>query len=148
MTFRTEYHVNYYETDAMAVVHHSNYVRWFENGRVDFLHQLGISLNDMTADGFSYPITEVSVKYLEPAHFDDTVIIETIPTALTRAKMEFDYRVIKKGTQELLVTGHTQNVFTSLETGHITRLPEKYYGKLREIMKKVKAEKAQKAAKA
>ena len=130
MVSRVEHHVDFFDTDAMEVVHHSNYIRWFEIGRVEFLRAAGITLGELMADGYVFPITDVSAKFLSPGRFDDILVIETTPTALTKAKMAFDYRILRKGEDTVLVTGHTQNVFTSRETGKIARLPEKYYKKL------------------
>ena len=130
MISRVEYHVNFYDTDAMEVVHHSNYIRWFEIGRVEFLRMAGITLNELMADGIVFPITDVSAKFHSRGRFDDVLIIETTPSALTKVKMAFDYRILKKGEENVLVTGHTQNVFTNRETGKIMRLPVKYYEKL------------------
>lgn len=136
MISRVEHRVNFYDTDAMAVVHHSNYIRWFEIGRVEFLRMLGITLNDMMEDGYVFPITDVKCKYLHPAKFDDVLVIETKPTALTKVKMAFDYRIyLASDPETIMVEGHTQNVFTSMETGKITRLLEKYYDKLAKAMK-------------
>ncbi len=133
MAIKVPYRVNFYDTDAMAVVHHSNYIRWFEIGRVEYLRSIGITLDDLMEDGYVFPITEVSAKYRSPARFDDELTIETIATALTKAKMAFDYRITDK-EGKVLVTGHTQNVFTSRETGQIVRLPAKYYEKLEKAM--------------
>jgi len=126
--------VNFYDTDAMAVVHHSNYIRWFEIGRVEFLREAGITLNQLMDDGYVFPITEVSAKYVNSAKFDDELIIETTPEALTKAKMAFTYRILRASDDTLLVTGRTQNVFTSMETGKITRLPDAYYNKLKAML--------------
>lgn len=125
-----EHRVNFFDTDTMQVVHHSNYIRWFEIGRVEFLRKAGITLNELLADGFSFPIISVEAKYLSPARFDDELIIETTPIALTKAKMEFSYRIYGKADGRLMVTGTSKNVFTSLETGRVIRLPEKYQVKL------------------
>ncbi len=130
MISRVEHHVDFFDTDAMEVVHHANYIRWFEIGRVEFLRAAGITLGELMEDGYVFPITDVSAKFLSPGRFDDVLVIETTPTALTKAKMAFDYRILRKDEETVLVTGHTQNVFTSRETGHIARLPEKYYKKL------------------
>ena len=126
--------VNFYDTDAMAVVHHSNYIRWFEIGRVEFLRQAGITLTELMDDGYVFPITEVSAKYMNSGYFDDELIIETTPVALTKAKMAFSYRVLRACDDTVLVTGFTQNVFTSRATGKITRLPDKYYDKLKAML--------------
>ena len=126
--------VNFYDTDAMAVVHHSNYIRWFEIGRVEFLRQAGITLTELMDDGYVFPITEVSANYMNSGYFDDELIIETTPVALTKAKMAFSYRVLRACDDTVLVTGFTQNVFTSRATGKITRLPDKYYDKLKVML--------------
>mgnify|MGYP000010742481 CR=1 FL=1 len=89
----------------LAVVHHSNYIRWFETGRVEYLRKYGITLGDMMEDGYVFPITEVRAKYVSPGRFDDVICIETRPKALTKAKMAFQYRVFNKATGELMVTG-------------------------------------------
>ena len=111
--------VNFYDTDAMAVVHHSNYIRWFEIGRVEFLRAAGITLNQLMADGYVFPITEVSAKYVASAFFDDELVIETIPEALTKVKMAFNYRIYRASDNTLLVEGHAKNVFTSNESDRI-----------------------------
>ena len=134
MPIITEHHVNFYDTDAMAVVHHSNYIRWFETGRVEYLRKYGITLGDMMEDGYVFPITEVRAKYVSPGRFDDVICIETRPKALTKAKMAFQYRVFNKATGERLVTGCPQHVCTPRDSGKITRLPEKYYAKLQRAM--------------
>ena len=139
MSVVTEHHVNFYDTDAMAVVHHSNYIRWFEIGRVEYLRAIGITLNELMEDGFVFPITEVRAKYVSPGKFDDVVQIETTATALTKAKMAFDYRILRKSDGELMVMGHSQNVFTRQDTGKITRLPDKYYTLLKAAMDNEKA---------
>lgn len=70
----------------MAVVHHSNYIRWFEIGRVNFLREIGITLGEMMEDGYVFPITEVKCKYIASGKFDDVLRIETTPVALTKVK--------------------------------------------------------------
>lgn len=134
MVTTVRHKVNFYDTDAMAVVHHSNYIRWFEIGRVEFLREAGITLNQLMDDGYVFPITEVSAKYVNSAKFDDELIIETTPEALTKAKMAFTYRILRASDDTLLVTGRTQNVFTSMDTGKIIRLPETYYNKLKAML--------------
>lgn len=131
MSIRAKYKVNFFDTDLMGVVHHSNYIRWFEIGRVEYLRSIGIDLNEMMADGILFPITNINAQYHSPAHFDDILEIETTATALTKVKMEFDYKVFREGEDKVLVNGHSQNVFTNAETGKITRLPDKYYNLLK-----------------
>ena len=129
MTHKTYRRVRFYDTDEMGVAHHANYLRWFENGRVEFLRALGITLGDMIDDGILFPIVEISAKYFHPAKFDDEIEIETTGAAITRAKWDFSYKVRRVSDGEILVEGYSRNVFTSAATGKITRLPEKYFSK-------------------
>ena len=138
----TEYKVNFFDTDAMAVVHHANYIRWFEIGRVEYLRHYGLTLDDIMDDGYVFPITKIDAKYLSPGRFDDVLIIETTATALTKAQMAFAYRIVRKDTGEVLVTGHSQNAFTRKDTGKITRLPDKFFEIFQRAMADEKAFKA------
>lgn len=121
--------VRFVETDMMGVVHHSNYFRWFEMGRVEYLRQAGVFLTDLMADGFIFPITHVECQYKASAKFDDYILIETTLETLSPVKMAFTYKVIRQSDEVLLATGSTQSVFTNYN-GKITRLPSKYYEKL------------------
>lgn len=134
MVGKTFQRVNFYHTDAMGVVHHANYIRWFETGRVEFLRSIGIVLGDIMDAGYSFPITEVKCKYVASGRFDDVLRIETMPLALTKVKLEFSYKVFRDSDDLLLAEGFTQSVFTSLKTGHIARLPEEFYIKLQKAM--------------
>lgn len=134
MVGKTFQRVNFYHTDAMGVVHHANYIRWFETGRVEFLRSIGIVLGDIMDAGYSFPITEVKCKYVASGRFDDVLRIETTPLALTKVKLEFSYKVFRDSDDLLLAEGFTQSVFTSLKTGHIARLPEEFYSKLQKAM--------------
>ena len=82
MIVTTLYRVKFFDTDVMGVVHHSNYIRWFETGRVEFLRTLEIDLNEMISDWILFPIVEVSMKFYEPVRFDDELEIETTADAL------------------------------------------------------------------
>lgn len=121
--------VRFVETDMMGVVHHANYFRWYEMGRVEYLRQAGVSLWDLMDDGFLFPITDVSGKYKASAKFDDIILIETKMQELSKAKMIFSYRVLREQDGEVLNTGTTQNVFTDRH-GRIVRLPDKYHERL------------------
>ncbi|MCX7781378.1 MAG: acyl-CoA thioesterase [Negativicutes bacterium] len=127
--------VRFVETDMMGVVHHSNYFRWFEMGRVEYLRQAGIHLLEMMANNILFPITDVSCQYRASACFDDYILIETRLSELSKVKMVFTYRIIKEENGELLATGRTQNVFTD-EKSKIIRLPATYYDRLQALFRK------------
>ena len=134
MSVKIFFRVHFYDTDLMGVVHHSNYIRWFETGRVEYLRKIGINLNEMIEDKILFPITEIKAKYFHPAKFDDELELEINALALTKVKMEFNYKIRRKDEKEILVSGYSQNVFTNMETGKIIRLPDKYFLKLQSAM--------------
>lgn len=125
--FTTSLQVRFYETDMMEVAHHTNHLRWFEMGRVEFFRSCGISLWDMMNEGIVFPITKVSCEYKEPARFDDIITVEVTVAKLTRAQCVFTYRLVRETDGALIATGETQNVFTDKETGKIIRLPDVFY---------------------
>lgn len=122
--------VRFVETDMMGVVHHSNYFRWFEMARVEYLHKAGIDLLNIMQHGFLFPIREVSCKYLASANFDDYILIQAKLTKLTKAQMEFTYQIFREADGVLLAQGRTVNVFTSKIEGKVTRLPDVFYNKM------------------
>jgi len=101
--------VRYAETDAQGVVHHSNYLVWFEEGRSDLLRQKGMNYTDFEKAGYFIVVAEATVKYKAPSFYEDEVRIET---TLERAKgkvLEFTYRACNAcGT--LLAEGRTVHV--------------------------------------
>ena len=121
--------VRFVETDMMGVVHHSNYFRWFELGRVEYLRQAGVYLLDLMRDGVLFPITEVSCQYKASARFDDFLAIETTMVELSRVKMVFSYQVVREADGLLLAEGKTQNLFTD-NNGRIIRLAPSVFTKL------------------
>lgn len=127
--------VRFVETDMMGVVHHSNYFRWFEMGRVEYLRQAGILLTTMMEEGILFPITDVSCKYHASAKFDDYILIETKLAEVSRVKMIFSYEVHRESDGVLLATGQTTNLFTG-NSGKIVRLPAHYYSKLEDSVVK------------
>ncbi|WP_298706597.1 thioesterase family protein [uncultured Veillonella sp.] len=126
--FTTSLRVRFYETDMMEVAHHTNHLRWFEMGRVEFFRACGITLWDMMNDGIVFPITKVTCEYKEPARFDDILTVEVTVAKISRAQCVFTYRILREADGALIATGETQNVFTDKVTGKIIRLPDTYYG--------------------
>lgn len=104
-------HVNYYETDKMAIVHHSNYIRWFEEARLDFMDQIGINYREFEKTGIIIPVVDVSCKYLISARYDDTMAIRAILTQFTGVRMAFRYEVRFRDTGELAATGTSTHCF-------------------------------------
>ncbi len=132
--------VRFVETDMMGVVHHANYLRWFEMGRVAYLRACGISLGELMAADIIFPITEVQVKYKNSCTFDDDFEVQTTMSAFNKAKMDFSYKVIRLRDGAVAVEGHTRNVFTDKE-GRIVRLEPQWFDKIKKVFDAEKAAK-------
>ena len=107
--------VRYAETDQMGIVHHSNYLIWFEAGRTDFIKGSKISYTEMEEEGILIPLAESSCKYIVGAKYEDELIIETWVKELTPIKVEFNYSVIREKDQKEIAKGSTVHVFVSKE---------------------------------
>ncbi|HLR72509.1 MAG TPA: thioesterase family protein [Pseudogracilibacillus sp.] len=105
----TEIDVRYAETDQMGIVHHSNYLIWFEIGRTNFIKQIGFNYADMEARGILSPIIDVQLSYKNPAKYGETVIIETWLKTYDGIRTTYEYRITNQ-KEDLLVTGSTIHV--------------------------------------
>jgi len=116
--------VIYADTDAMGIVYHANYLKWFERGRVELLREIGIIYADFEACGYNMPVTKAGCHYLSPARYDDVVVIETEISALGRASIRFNYVIRDEATKRILAEGFTLHPFTNIE-GKIVRVPHR-----------------------
>lgn len=83
------FRVRYCETDQMGIVHHPNYLIWFENGRIDLLHKCGISYSQMEVRNEYFPVVSVASKYYIPAKFDDELVVKTVIVKATESRVCF-----------------------------------------------------------
>jgi acyl-CoA thioester hydrolase len=125
----TELRVIYGDTDQMGVVYYANYLRFFEAGRNEFIRAKGLRYRDFEASyKLMLPVTEASVRYLQPARYDDLLSVETSLEELRRVSATFAYRLVREDGV-LLVTGRTVHACIDLE-GKLRRLPETLKGLL------------------
>jgi acyl-CoA thioester hydrolase len=117
--------VRYAETDQMGVVYHSNYLIWFEVGRVEFIRQMGLDYKRMEEEGFSIAVVDVHVRYRTPARYDDELVIETRLLASRGAVVKFGYRILRAVDGVLLCEGETMHVCVGKDMKKIC-LPSKY----------------------
>src|SRR5207302_6708253 len=97
LTGETTIRVRYAETDRMGLLHHANYLVYFEQARTDLLRQVGGNYKDLEDRGFFLVITKVEVKYKSPAHYDDLLTIRTTVTRTTPVRLEHRYEVFREG---------------------------------------------------
>jgi acyl-CoA thioester hydrolase len=112
--------VQYYETDRMGIVHHSNYVRWMEEARVDFLARIGFPFGGLEERGFFSPVTSVSCEYKRPCTFGDEVLIRVSVGSFNGAVVKFLYEMEAPGGA-LLCRASSEHVFTD-RSGRVLRL--------------------------
>jgi len=126
-----EYHdvtlrVRYAETDQMGVVYHSNYLIWFEVGRVELMRAQGFDYKTMEAEDDCYlVVADVHCRYHQPARYDELLTVRTrILDAKTRI-LKFGYELFRQSDNTLLATGDTTHV-SCRRNGRVTHFPEKY----------------------
>ena len=90
--------VRYAETDRMGLLHHANYLVYFEQARTELLRQLGATYRDLEDQGFYLVVAKVEVKYKRPAHYDDVLTIRTTVTRTSAVRLEHKYEVVRDGT--------------------------------------------------
>lgn len=117
--------VRYGETDQMGVVHHSNYLRYFEVARLEWLSALGVSYASMEKEGLIMPVIDVKVTYKTPALFDDSLTIYIFLSELPRVKIIFSYE-IKNQKDEIVCNGETTLAFLNAKTRKLVRCPEEF----------------------
>jgi len=122
----TKLRVRYAETDKMGVVYHSNFVIWFEVGRVELLRQLGFQYSEMeTEDNCHIPVVDLRVRYKAPAQYDDEIVVRTQIKNVRSSLLHFSYEVFREVDRTLLATGETMHIIVNNKLER-TALPEKY----------------------
>jgi acyl-CoA thioester hydrolase len=118
----TEIEVRYAETDQMGVVHHANYIVWFELARTHLCALSGFRYAEIERLGYLLMVTRVELRYRRPARYGDTVRVVCWGERLASRGVRFAYQV-RRG-DELLATGHTEHVWIEAATGRPCRMPE------------------------
>ena len=106
------YHtVQYYETDGMRIVHHSNYIRWMEEARTDYLIQMGLPYDEMERRGLLFPVLSASCEYKAAVAFGATVRVEMQLDWFDGLRYEVSYRITDPEGKVLHAVGKTQHCF-------------------------------------
>jgi acyl-CoA thioester hydrolase len=113
--------VRYAETDRMGLLHHANYVVYFEQGRTELLRKRGFTYRDIEDGGHLLVIVEVGCKFKKPAYYDDLLTLKTIVERVTHVKIVHRFEVRRDGV--LLAEGHSTLACVDRE-GRPQPLPE------------------------
>ncbi|HTV66336.1 MAG TPA: thioesterase family protein [Bryocella sp.] len=124
--YETRLRVRYAETDQMGVVYHSNYIIWFEVGRVEMLRALGFTYREMEKqDGTNLAVVEARCRFKAPAMYDDLVVIRTRLVNVRESLLHFTYEILRDEDGALLAEGETIHLVVDNDFKRMA-LPEKY----------------------
>ena len=136
MTNEARFRVRYAETDKMGVVYHSNFIVWFEIGRVELLRQLGFNYRDMEIeDDCHIAVVDIRCRYKLPARYDDEIVVRTSLKHVRESLLHFSYQVARAGDNALLAEGETTHIAVNSRFEKMS-LPEKYKAAFAEISRK------------
>ncbi len=121
MTGEIQIRVRYAETDRMGLLHHANYLVYFEQARTELLRSLNVTYRDLEDQGFLLVITRLQVRYKAPARYDDVLTLRTTVVGSSIVKIEHKYEVFRDGL--LLAEGETTLACID-RAGKVQALPE------------------------
>lgn len=117
--------VQYYETDKMGITHHSNYIRWFEEARVEFLESVGWGYDKLEEMGIMSPVLGVECQYRESTTFADEIAINVSVAEFNGLKFTINYEMINLKNGHVVLTGTTRHCFLDKNMAPI-RLKKEY----------------------
>jgi acyl-CoA thioester hydrolase len=113
--------VRYAETDRMGLLHHANYLVYFEQGRTELLRPLGKSYKEMEDQGFFLVLHKIEVRYRRPARYDDLLTLRTSVSRVTQVRIDHKYELMRGG--ELLAEGSSTLACVDRD-GRLQALPD------------------------
>lgn len=123
ISFEHKLRVEYHHTDQMGIVHHSNYIKFFEAARTEWLRAAGMTYAEMERRGVMMPIVDVHVKYRQPAYYDEVLSVSVFVDELPMARMVFRYEIRGEDGRDV-ASGTTTLGFIDSVTRRPQRAPE------------------------
>ena len=106
-----EHKIQYYETDKMGITHHSNYIRFMEEARIEWLDKIGFSFAKLESMGLTSPVLSVKCEYKKTTTYPDKILIKTSLDSYNGVKMKIKYELINSKTEEMVAIGETSHCF-------------------------------------
>ena len=130
--------VNYYETDQMQVVHHSNYARYLEEARLHLMDQVGLSYDKLEEMGIIIPVLELHDYYTKSITYGDVIEIKPTIIKLSPVRFTLKYQILRSGTDEVLHTAQTSHAFvdTEFKPMNLKKAFPEVYGIFEELVEK------------
>jgi len=124
MNFTTnEIKVRYYETDQMGIVHHSNYLKFFEFARIEWLEKLNIPYHELEKNNIILPVVNCGLKFLKPFVFGDSYKVKVQCTKKPTSSIEFSYEIFNDSGVKT-TEGKTLLAFLNSDSMKPIRCPE------------------------
>jgi acyl-CoA thioester hydrolase len=120
-SFSTEVRVRFAETDAQGIAHNSNYFVWFEVARVEYLERHTGGYQRLRDLGIEALVLETHIRYLQPARFDDRLLVHARCLDVKGARFRYEYAIERSG--ELIADGWTAHATVDAESFRPTRVP-------------------------
>ena len=105
--------INYYETDKMGIVHHSNYIRFLEEARCSMLEAADMPYSEFEKHGVLIPVLNVNCNYKCHITYGDTIIVNTLIKEFNGVRLTIQYEITNKETGDLVLTAETEHCFTN-----------------------------------
>ena len=118
--------VQYYETDKMGITHHSNYIRWMEEARVDFLKNIGWDYSKLEEMGIMSPVIAVNCKYKLSTTFEEMISIEINVAEYNGAKLTLKY-IMTNPEGKTVCEAVSEHCFVN-SSGKLIRMKKEYPG--------------------
>lgn len=115
--------VRYYETDQMGIVHHSNYVRYFECGRIDLLEKIGLPIHKIEESGVMLPVISVECRYKTPARLGDKLKVVSVIDSVPMAKLHIRNEIYNQ-SDDLICEGAVVLGFIDAQSRRPVRCPK------------------------
>ena len=137
MSFTYTRKLNYYETDRMGVIHHSNYIRFLEEARCEWLDINNISMSTLEANKITIPTLEVNVKYKNHVTSGDTITITPKITEFNGVRMTITYDVIDIKNGKTVIEAETKHCFTdiNLKPINLKKYNDDFYNTFMQLVK-------------
>ena len=116
--------VQYYETDKMGITHHSNYIRWMEEARIDFLAQMGWDYAKLESLGIVSPVTAVDCKYMISTTFAEKITITVSIAEFKGVRLKLAY-TMKNTEGKVVCQAHSEHCFLDT-SGNLIRLKKDF----------------------
>ena len=130
--------VNYYETDKMGITHHSNYMRFMEEARMNFLSEIGYPMTRLEKEGITSPVVSVNCEYKHTTTYNDKIEIEVVLEKYTGVKLFLSYTMRNSNTNEIVAIASSTHCFID-EGGRPIAL-KKYAPKFDAVLRQVSQE--------